>query len=108
MLCLFSLGLLWILEFNEAEKVLRPMELTVKTSDLEKTQDILKSVFAHNRLEAEVRQIDPPTEDAPVGCIMYYLNLPLNLSTDVVSEQITALETETIDGIEWKNQKPTN
>src|SRR6478672_8522182 len=31
LLCVFALGLLWLLEYNEAEKVFRSMELTVKT-----------------------------------------------------------------------------
>src|SRR5215217_6984974 len=40
-LCLFSLALLWLLEFNEPEQVFRSMELTVKTRDPKRTQAVL-------------------------------------------------------------------
>lgn len=104
-LCLFALVLLWILEYREPEQVYRSMELTIKTRDTDKTQDMLKKIFAGNDLEAEIRQIDPPDEKDPVGCIMYYLNLPLNVSTDTLSDLISSTDAENIEGIEWKHQK---
>jgi uncharacterized membrane protein YhiD involved in acid resistance len=103
-LCIFAVILLWLLEFREPEQVHRSMELTVKTRDLGQTQVILKKIFAHNKLEAEIRQIEPGKKDS-VGSVMYYLNLPLSLSTDVLSEQISASDAENIEGIVWKNQK---
>lgn len=103
-LCVFALILLWLLEFREPEQVHRSMELTLKTRNLEQTQVILKKLFAHNKLEAEIRQIEQGKKDS-VGSMMYYLNLPLSLSTDVLSEQIIASDSDNIEGIIWKNQK---
>src|SRR5687768_5501946 len=68
-LCLFALALLWLLEFNESENVYRSMELTVKTRDTDRTQEILKKIFRRKRLDAEVREIDPPDEKNPIGSI---------------------------------------
>jgi uncharacterized membrane protein YhiD involved in acid resistance len=104
-LCLFALGLLWVLEYREPEQVFRSMELTVKTRDLEATQSVLKNVFARYKLESEIRQIDPPDKNDSVSSIMYYLNMPLSLSTDALSEQIAAADSGYIEGIVWKNQK---
>ena len=106
-LCLFVLGLLWLLEYNEAEQVFRSMELTVKTKNTDNTQKLLKKIFDKNRLEAEVRALSPPDEDEPVGCITYYLNLRLNISTDRLSDQILNSDADDIDGIQWKQQKNT-
>jgi uncharacterized membrane protein YhiD involved in acid resistance len=106
-LCLFALGLLWFLESKEPEQVMRSMELTVKTPDLIKTQEILRNIFAANQIEAEIRQIEPPGKKDTAGSLMYYLNLPLKLSTDVLSEQIAAAGSGNIEGIVWKNQKNT-
>jgi uncharacterized membrane protein YhiD involved in acid resistance len=104
-LCLFVLVLLWILEFNESDKVFRSMELTVKTKNTDITQNILKDIFSKHNLEAEVRQLNPPDEKDPIGSIMYYLNLRLNVSTDRLSDNILASDAENIEGIQWKQQK---
>jgi uncharacterized membrane protein YhiD involved in acid resistance len=104
-LCLFALVLLWFLEYRESEQVTRSMQLTVKTRNIDSTQEVLKKIFERYRLEAEVRQIDPPDERNSIGCIMYYLNLRLNLSTDSLSETIFAADQNNIDGIEWEQKK---
>ncbi len=104
-LCLFALALLWLLEFNESSQVVRAMELTVKTKDTERTQEILKKIFKRMRLEAEVREIDPPDEKDPIGRIQYYLNLRINLSTDHLSDRILAADSENIERIQWAKTK---
>lgn len=105
-LCLFALALLWLLEFNESEQVYRSMELTVKTRDTDQTQEILKKIFRRKRLEAEMRQIDPPDEEDPVGSIVYYLNLRLSISTDYLSDRIMAGDSGgNIEGIQWAQKK---
>ena len=104
-LCAFALVLLWFLEYNEPEQVFRSMELTVKTRNTERTNEVIKKILDRYKLEGEIRQIDPQDETNPVGCIMYYLNLRLNLSTDYLSERIFALDSENIDGIQWEQKK---
>lgn len=104
-LCLFVLVLLWLLEHNEQAQAYRSMELTVKTRNTDTTQEALRKIFDRYRLETEVRQIDPPDEANPVGCIVYYLNLRLNLSTDYLSERIVDLEQGNIEGIQWEQKK---
>jgi uncharacterized membrane protein YhiD involved in acid resistance len=105
-LCLFALILLWILEFKETEQVFRSMQLTVKTRNTDSTQATLKEIFERYKLEAEVRQIDPPAEGGDnVGCIMYYLDLRLNVTTDSLSEEIFKSDGENVDGIQWEQKK---
>src|SRR3954467_11620125 len=104
-LCLFSLALLWLLEFNEPDQVFRSMELTVRTRDPERTQSILKKLFSKYKLEAEVREIEPPDEKKQVGSIVYYLTLPLSLSTDYVSDRISRLDPKNVEGIQWAQKK---
>lgn len=103
-LCAFSLILLYVLEYNEQEQAFRSMELKVKSRDTEKTQEILKKIFKRNKLDAEVRQLDPEDEKDPIGCIEYYLNLRLNLSTDILSDRILAAD-RNIEGIQWSKTK---
>lgn len=61
-LCLFALALLWLLEFNESGSVFRSMELTIKTKDTDRTQEILKKIFKRKRLDAEVRNLTRRTK----------------------------------------------
>lgn len=104
-LCLFALTLLWLLEYNEPEKVFRSMELTVKTRDTERTQEMMKRIFGRHRLEAEVRSIAPAEDPDSIGTIVYYLNLRLSLSTDALSEEIFDADPEVIEGIQWAQGK---
>ena len=108
LLCVFALGLLWLLEYNEAQKVFRSMELTVKTRFPDRTQDVLKAIFAKLKLDAEVREFEPLDEKSQLGSIVYYLNLPLRLTTDYVSDRIIAADPENIEGIQWSKTKAGN
>lgn len=103
-LCVFSLVLLWVLEYNEQEQAFRSMELTVKTRNTDHTQEILRKLFHKHKLSAEVRQLDPPDDADPIGKIQYYLNLRLNLSTDNLSDKIMATDPN-IEGIQWSKTK---
>jgi uncharacterized membrane protein YhiD involved in acid resistance len=107
-LCLFVLPLLWLLESREEEELYRAMELTVKTKDTEKLQGILKGLFQQRKIDTELRQLDPPDEDDPLGCIMYYVSMPPTVSTDQLSEEIRALDPQNIDAIEWSQKKDSS
>ena len=104
-LSLFVMPLLWLLESRESEQSFRSMELTVKTKDTNKMQEGLKGVFQKHGLDAELRQIDPPDEDDPLGCVMYYVSMNFSISTDKLSDEIRALDPDNIDAIEWEQKK---
>ena len=103
-LCLFALALLWLLEFNEQESIFRSMELTIKTRDTDRTQDILRKIFKRKRLDAEVRELDPPDKEGDIGSIVYYLNLPLSLRTDAMSDRILRADPN-VEKIQWSKSK---
>lgn len=104
-LCFFALAMLWLLEMRESESTVRAMELSVKSRNPDATQEILKKIFRRSRIDAEVRGIEPPDEKKQVGAIAYYLNLPLKLTTDKLSDRILAADPENIEGIQWSKTK---
>lgn len=104
-LCLFSLALLWILELKEPEQAFRSMELTVKTRDPDRTQQILIKIFERMKIDAEVREIVPPDEKKQIGAITYYMDLRINLTTDTLSDRILSADDENIEGIQWSKSK---
>src|SRR2546423_7179174 len=107
-LALFSLVVLWLLEWREPQMVFRSMELTVRTYNTDAMQETLKQVFQHHGLNAELRQIDPPDEKEPMGCIMYFVNMNLTVSTDRISEEIRTLNPNNVDSIEWEQKKDSS
>jgi uncharacterized membrane protein YhiD involved in acid resistance len=104
-LCVFALALLWLLEYNEKEQVFRSMELTIKTRNPDHTQTMLKKLFRKYKLDAEVREIEPPDEKNEIGAIVYYLNLRLSLSTDYLSDRIMRFDSRNVEGIQWSQKK---
>ncbi|CAN5772316.1 hypothetical protein BH20ACI4_BH20ACI4_19670 [soil metagenome] len=107
-LCLFALVLLTFLERSEIEQVYRSMELTIHSKNTDATQTLLKKIFNRYKLDGEIREITPPDETNPVGCITYYVNLRLNLSTDYLSDIILSFDQDNIEGIEWKQKKSSS
>ena len=104
-LCIFALALLWLLEYNESSQVFRSMELDIKTRDTDRTQEVLKKIFQKYKLDAEMRELDPPDEKDPIGEIVYYVNLRLNLSTDHLSDRILRLDPDNVESIQWSQKK---
>jgi uncharacterized membrane protein YhiD involved in acid resistance len=107
-LTLFVLVLLWGLEYREQEQVTRAMELTVKTRNIGTTQDALLRLFKKYNFAAEMRTIDRPDGDDETGCIIYYLDLNQQASTDHLSEELLAADPKNIDSVEWDQQKNTS
>lgn len=108
-LCLFALALLWLLEFNEGESIFRSMELTIKTTNTDRTQQVLQKIFRRRKIDAEVRELDPPDpeKEGSTGSIVYYLNLPLSLRTDSMSDRILRADPN-VEKIQWSKTKSAN
>jgi hypothetical protein len=106
-LAVFVFPLLWVLEHYAYNQVMRAMQVTVKTRDLLQTQATLINIFRRRGFTAEIRQLEPPTEDDPVGCVVYSLNMNLGVSTDELSEEINSAHPENVQGIEWEQKKNT-
>lgn len=106
-LAVFVFPLLWVLEHYELGQVVRPILVTVKTRDTVRTQETLIQLFRRHRFNAELRQLDPSDVEEPVGCIVYFLNMNLNVSTDALSEEIMSSDPQHIEGIEWEQTKGT-
>ncbi|HEU4431920.1 MAG TPA: DUF4956 domain-containing protein [Pyrinomonadaceae bacterium] len=104
-LTLFSLVVLWLLEWREPELVFRSMELKVTTRNVVSTQKALRQVFKQHGFDKELRAIDrEATEESP-GSIMYSVDVSPTVSTDEISADILALDGQNVEGIEWDQKK---
>jgi len=104
-LALFSLIVLWLLEWREPELVFRSMELKVTTKNVVSTQKALRQVFKQHGFDKELRAIDrEATEESP-GNIVYSVDVSPTVSTDEISADILALDGQNVEGIEWDQKK---
>ena len=104
-LALFSLLVLWILEWREPELVFRSMELKVTTKNVVSTQKALRDVFKTHGFDKELRAVDrEATEESP-GSIVYSVDVSPTISTDEISADILAIDGQNVQGIEWDQKK---
>jgi uncharacterized membrane protein YhiD involved in acid resistance len=104
-LALFSLVVLWILEWREPEQVFRSMELKVITKNVVATQRALRELFRKYGFDKELRSVDrEATEESP-GSIMYSVDVSPTVSTDELSADILTLDGQNVEGIEWNQKK---
>jgi len=104
-LAVFSLIVLWILEWREPGLVFRSMELKVTTKDVVSTQKALRDVFRQHGFDKELRAVDrEATEESP-GSIVYSVDVSPTISTDEISADILAIDGQNVQGIEWDQKK---
>ena len=104
-LALFSLIVLWLLEWREPQQVFRSMELKVITTNVVSTQKALREVFKTHGFDKELRAVDrEATEESP-GSIMYSVDVSPTVSTDEISADILAIDGQNVQGIEWDQKK---
>jgi hypothetical protein len=104
-LCLFVLGLLWVLEYRESEKVFRTLELKIRTRNLLETDEIARGIFKKYEFSSELRALNREDGEDPVGCIVFSVDVSPLVSTDDLSAEILAADNNNIDSIEWTQQK---
>ncbi len=104
-LTVFSVILLWILEFRESEQIFRAMDLKVATRNVDDTMGILRDVLERHSFDSELRAINQPDADAPLGSLTYTIDVSPTVSTDQLSEEILARDSQNIDSIEWEQKK---
>ena len=104
-LTLFVLLTLSVLEYFEQSLVIRSMEISVDTRNVDTTNEVLKSVFARHKFDAELRELNRQDEDDPMGKIVYLVNLNTIINTSKLSEEILAGDSENIDSVAWEQKE---
>ena len=104
-LTLFVLLALAVLEYVEQFQVFRSMEVSVETRNVDTTDDVLKRVFARHGFDYELRELNRPDEDEPMGKVVYLVNLDPVISTSSLSDEILSGDADNIDSVEWEQKE---
>ena len=104
-LTVFVLIALFVLEFLEPFQVFRSMEVSVQTRSVDRTDDVLKRLFARYGFDYELRELNREDADEPLGKIVYLVNLDPVVSTSKLSEEILSVDRDNIDSVEWDQKQ---
>lgn len=104
-LTIFVLLALAVLEHVEQFQVFRSMEVTVQTRNVDRTDELLKRLFARYEFDYELRELNRQDEEEPLGKIVYLVNLDPVISTSRLSDEILSADRDNIDGVEWDQKQ---
>ena len=101
----FSLLVLWILEYREAGEVSRAMDLKVTTGNVATTQTVLRDILMRHGFDSELRGIERENGDGSLGSLVYSVDVSPITTTDKLSEEILAADSDHVASIEWEQKK---
>lgn len=104
-LTLFVLLALAVLEYVEQFQVFRSMKVTVETRNVDKTDNVLKRLFARHGFDYELLELNRPDQEEPMGKIVYMVNLDPVVRTSTLSEEILSGDHENVDSVEWDQKE---
>jgi len=103
-LTLFVLLALTLLEYFEQYQVFRSMEVSVHTRDVDKTNEMLKRLFARHGFDSELLGLNRQDPDEPMGKIVYLVNLDTMISTSKLSDEVLSSDPDNVDSVEWEQK----
>lgn len=103
-LTLFSVLLLWVLEYREREQVFRSMDLKIVTRNVTETRDVLREVLKYHNFDSELRTISQNETDQ-TGTLAYSVDISPAVTTDILSEELIGRDGKNIESIEWDQKK---
>lgn len=103
-LTIFSVMLLWVLEYREREQVFRSMELTIQSRNVTQTQTALREVLQSHGFDSELRALSQ-NEKEPLGTVAYSVDISPEVKTDQISEELLARDSVNIESVEWDQKK---
>jgi uncharacterized membrane protein YhiD involved in acid resistance len=104
-LTLFSLAVLWLLEYREPEQVFRALDLKVNTTDIAATHEVVREVFEKHGFDSELRVLGRQNQENGDGNVVYSVDMSPTVTTDELSEEILARDAQHVISIEWEQKK---
>ena len=103
-LTVFSVLLLWVLEYREREQVFRSMDLKIVSRNVTQTQTALREILQSHSFDSELRGISQ-NEKEGLGSLAYSVEISPEVRTDQISEELLTRDGVNIESIEWDQKK---
>ena len=104
-LVIFSLIVLWVLEWRESRDVFRSLVVKVSTRNVASTQRVLRQIFQQHGFDSELRGLEREHDDGSAGLLVYTVDVSPLVSTDQLSEDVLSTDETNIDSIQWEQKK---
>jgi len=104
-LVIFSLIVLWVLEWRESRDVFRSLVVKVATRNVASTQRALRQIFQRHGFDSELRGLEREHDDGSAGLLVYTVDVSPLVSTDQLSEDVLSTDETNIDSIQWEQKK---
>ena len=104
-LVIFSLIVLWLLEWREATDVFRSLAVKVATRNVASTRSAMRQVFQQHGFDSELRGLEREHDDGSAGLLVYSVDVSTLVSTDQLSEDVLSIDQRNIDSIQWEQKK---
>jgi len=104
-LVVFSIIVLWLLEWRETSEVFRALAVKICTRNVASTQLALRQVFKQHGFDSELRGVERVHDDGSAGYLIYSVDVSPTVSTDQLSEDVMSLDEKNIDSITWDQKK---
>jgi uncharacterized membrane protein YhiD involved in acid resistance len=101
-LTIFSVLLLWVLEYREREQVFRSMELKIESRNVTQTQTAFREVLQAHGFDSELRGI---SQKEGLGTLAYSVDISPEVRTDQISEELLTRDGANIESIGWDQKK---
>ena len=103
-LTIFSVLLLWVLEYREREQVFRSMDLKIETRNVNETKAALREILQSHNFDSELRTISH-SESEQLGTVAYSVDISPAVTTDLLSDELLARDGANVESIEWDQKK---
>jgi uncharacterized membrane protein YhiD involved in acid resistance len=104
-LVVFSIIVLWLLEWRETSEVFRALALKICTRNVASTQRALHQVLEQHGFDSELRGLEREHDDGSAGYLVYSVDVSTTVTTDKLSEDVLAIDERNIDSITWEQKK---
>jgi uncharacterized membrane protein YhiD involved in acid resistance len=104
-LVVFSIIVLWLLEWRETSEVFRALAVKICTRNVASTQQALRQVFKQHGFDSELRGIEREHDDGSAGYLVYSVDVSPTVSTDQLSQDVMLLDERNIESITWEQKK---
>lgn len=103
-LTLLAFIILWVLEYPESRRIERSLEVTVRTRNVNETNDVLREIFERNRVSAEFRRSEAPYGTDP-GSIVYEISSADDTGIDQLTDEIFSSDPANVAGLDWREHR---
>jgi uncharacterized membrane protein YhiD involved in acid resistance len=104
-LVVFSIIVLWLLEWRETTEVFRALAVKICTRNVASTQRALRQVLEQHGFDSELRGLEREHDDGSAGYLVYSVDVSPTVSTDQLSEDVLSIDERNIDSITWEQKK---